>query len=146
MTRGFLTITPQDTLDTVAKRMIETGNEYAVVKREGALICLVSADEIIREVKSSIVSRLAVDKFPDEIRSMLIHELLNNSQTQHFMESCGFEGTNLAICIGENNSIEEAIQLFSRSAIERCLVLDNNGIVGILTNWGLLKAITEMAQ
>lgn len=146
MNKDFLTVTPQDTLDTVAKKMIKTGTEYAIVKKNDSLVGLVSADEIIHEVKDSIVSRLKVDKVPDEVRSMLIEELMNNPKTMNFMEACGFEGANLAISIGEDNSIEEAIQLFSKSAIDRCLVLDNSDIVGILTNRGLLKAITEMAH
>ena len=146
MTKDFLTVSPQETLNDVAKKMIKSGKELAIVKSDDKLVGLVSADEIIHEVKTSIVSRISTEKFPEEIRSMLIDELMNNPRTLNFMEACGFEGSKLAISIGEDNTIEEAIQLFANCAIDRCLVLDREGIVGILTNRGLLKAITEMAH
>jgi Mg/Co/Ni transporter MgtE len=100
MNKDFLTVTPQETLDNLARKMIKTGTEYAVVKKDNKLVGLVSADEIIQEVKSSIVSRINMEKFPEEVRSMLILELMNNPRTMNFMEACGFEGTRLASSIG----------------------------------------------
>ncbi len=61
------------------------------------------------------------------------------------MESCGFDGTKLAISIGEQNTIEEAVQLFASCAVELVLVLDQKGITGIITENDLLKAITDLA-
>jgi len=145
MSRSFLTVSPTDTLDVVAKGMVKTGNEFALVMDKGDLCGLVSVGEIIHEVRSSIVSRLSVDKIPAEFRKVLISELMNNQRTINFMESCGFDGTKLAISMGEQNTIEEAIQLFASSAVELVLVLDQQGIVGIFTEKDLLKAITELS-
>ena len=78
---------------------------------------------------------------------MLLSELLNNPRTINFMESCGFSGSNLAISIGESNTVEEAIQLLARNSLEQVLVIGDDGnIVGILRNSDLLKAITELAN
>ena len=145
MSRNFLTVSPTDTLDVVAKGMVKTGNEFALVMDEGDLCGLVSVGEIIHEVRSSIVSRLPVDKIPSEFRKVLMSELMSNPRTFNFMESCGFDGTKLAISMGEQNTIEEAIQLFASSAVELVLVLDQQGIVGIFTEKDLLRAITELS-
>ncbi|TFH12969.1 CBS domain-containing protein [Candidatus Bathyarchaeota archaeon] len=146
MTRGYLSVSPHDSLETVAKRMFETGHEYAVVLDDGELKGLVSVDEIIREVMSSVVSRISVEGIPMEFRQMLLSELMNNPRAVNFMESCGFKGTNLAISIGESNTIEEAIQLLASNSLEQVLVLNEDGLVGILRNTDLLKAITELAN
>lgn len=146
MTRGYLSVSPSDTLDTVAKRMVETGNEYAIVMDKGELCGLVSVEEIIREVLSSVVSRISIDDIPVEFREMLLSELMNNPKTATFMESCGFSGNNLAISIGESNTVEEAIQLLARNSLEQVLVIGDDGeIVGILRNGDLLRAITELS-
>ncbi len=147
MTKQYLSVTPSDTLETVAKRMIETGNEYALVLDKGTLCGLVSTDEILHEVLSSVVSRISLDSIPIEIRKMLLSELMNNPKTNNFMESCGFSGSNLAISIGESNTVEEAIQLLAKNSLEQVIVVDHDGeIVGILRNSDLLKAITELAD
>lgn len=145
MSRGFLTVSPSDTLDIVAKKMVKTGNEFALVMENGDLCGLVSVSEIIHEVRSSVVSKLSVDKIPLEFRKVLMSELMNNPRTINFMESCGFDGTKLVISMGEQNTIEEAIQLFASSAVELVLVLNPEGIVGIFTEKDLLKAITDLA-
>lgn len=93
MSRSFLTVSPNDTLDVVAKGMVKTGNEFALVMDQGDLCGLVSVGEIIHEVRSSIVSRLPVDKIPSEFRKVLMSELMRNPRTINFMESCGFDGT-----------------------------------------------------
>jgi len=146
ITKGYLSVSPSDTLETVAKLMVETGNDYAVVMEDGELKGLVSADEIIKEVMSSVVSRISLDDVPTEVRQMLLSELMNNPRTKHFMESCGFEGSNLAVSIGESNTVEEAIQLLAKNSLDQVMVLDDQGLVGILKNTDLLKAITELAQ
>lgn len=146
MSRGYLTVSPKDTLDSVARNMVQSGTEYAVVMDEGNLCGLVSAGEIIHEVRSSIVSKLPFHKIPAEFRQMLMSELMNNPRTVNFMESCGFEGPNLAISIGENNTIEEAIQLFASSAVDLVVVLNQEGIAGIFTERDLLRAITDLAH
>lgn len=147
MTKGYLSVAPSDTLEAVAKRMVETGNEYAIVMDQGELCGLVSTDEILHEVLSSVVSRISLEGVPLEIRRMLLSELMNNPKTINFMESCGFSGTNLAISIGESNSVEEAIQLIAKNDLEQVLVVSDEGqIVGILRNSDLLKAITEFAN
>ena len=144
--RGYLSVSPSDTLETVAKQMVETGNDYAVVMEDGELRGLVSANEIIKEVMSSVVSRISIDNIPVEIRQMLLSELMNNPRSINFMESCGFKGTNLAISIGESNTVEEAIQLIAKNSLEQVMVLNEDGLVGILKNTDLLKAITELSQ
>ena len=146
ITKGYLSVSPTDTLETVARLMVETGNYYAVVMERGELKGLVSADEIIKEVMSSVVSRMSFDDVPTEVRQMLLSELMNNPQTKHFMESCGFEGSNLAVSIGESNTVEEAIQLLAKNSLDQVMVLDDQGLVGILKNTDLLKAITELTQ
>jgi len=72
---------------------------------------------------------------------------MNNPKTINFMESCGFTGTNLAISIGESNTVEEAIHLLGSNALEQVLVLNDEGeVVGILKKRDLLKAITELVH
>ena len=147
MTKGYLAVAPSDTLETVAKRMVETGNEYAIVLDGGELCGLVSVDEVLHEVMSSVVSKISINNIPMEFRQMLLSELMNNPKTINFMESCGFSGSNLAISIGESNTVEEAIQLLASNALEQVLVLNNEGeVVGILKNSDLLRAITELAH
>ncbi len=146
ITRGYLSVSPSDTLETVAKLMVDTGNDYAVVMEDGELRGLVSADEIIQEVMSSVVSRISVDDIPAEFHQMLLSELMNNPRTVNFMESCGFKNSNLAISIGESNTVEEAIQLLASNSLKQVMVLNNDGLVGILKNTDLLKAITELAN
>lgn len=147
MTRGYLSVSPSDTLETVAKRMVETGNEFAIVMDKGELRGLVSADEVLHEVLSSVVSRISIEGIPLEIRHMLLSELLNNPKTTSFMESCGFTGHKLAICIGESNTVEEAIHLLARNDLDQVLVVDDAGkITGILRNSDLLRAITELVN
>lgn len=68
---------------------------------DGDLCGLVSVSEIIHEVRSSIVSKLSVDKTPLEFRKVLMSELMNNPRTINVMESCGFDGTKLVISMGE---------------------------------------------
>ena len=145
MIREFLTVSPIDTLEEVAKEMIQGENDFAVVMENGDLRGLISASEIISEVSSSVVSRLTQDKIPSEIRQILVSELMNNPKSINFMEACGFKGTKLAISIGEQNTIEEAVQLFASCAVELVLVLNQQGIVGILTENDLLRAITDLA-
>ena len=147
MTKGYLAVSPSDTLETVAKRMVETGNEYAIVLDSGELCGLVSVDDVLHEVLSSVVSKITIHNIPKEFRQMLLSELMNNPKTVNFMESCGFSGSNLAISIGESNTVEEAIQLLASNALEHVLVLDDEGeVVGILKKRDLLKAITELAH
>lgn len=145
MSREYLTVSPKDTLEKVAKYMIDSENDFAVVMDNGDLRGLISASEIIHEVSSSVVTKLSLDKIPSEIRQLQVSELMNNPKSMNFMESCGFDGTKLAISIGEQNTIEEAVQLFASSAVELVLVLDQKGIVGIMTENDLLKAITNLA-
>jgi CBS domain-containing protein len=144
--KGYLEVSPSDSLEAVARDMVNSGYEFAIVMEDGSLRGIVSAGEIIHEVRASVISRLTVEKIPQEFRQMLMSELMNNPKTINFMQSCGFEGTKLAICMGEKNTIEEAIQLFASSAVEQVLVLDQDGIVGIFTERDLLKAITELTQ
>jgi len=147
LTKGYLAVSPSDTLETVAKRMVESGNEYAVVLDSGELCGMVSVDEILHEVMSSVVSKISQNNMPKEFRQMLMSELMNNPKTMNFMESCGFRGSNLAISIGESNTVEEAIQLLASNSLEQVLVLNNEGeVVGILKNSDLLRAITELAH
>lgn len=145
MSREFLTVSPKDTLEKIAKDMINSENDFAIVMDNGDLRGLISASEIIHEVSSSVVSKLSPDKIPSDIKQMLVSELMNNPRSINFMESCGFDGTKLAISIGEQNTIEEAVQLFASSAVEMVLVLDQKGIAGIITEKDLLKAITDLA-
>ena len=147
MTKGYLAVSPSDTLETVAKRMVETGNEYAVVLDSGELCGLVSVNEVLHEVMSSVVSKISIHNIPTEFRQMLLSELMNNPKTINFMESCGFSGSNLVISIGESNTVEEAIQLLASNDLGHVLVLNNEGeVVGILNKRDLLKAITELAH
>jgi len=147
MTRGYLAVSPSDTLETVAQRMVETGNEYAIVLDGGELCGLVSVDEVLHEVLSSVVSKISIHNIPTEFRQMLLSELMNNPKTINFMEDCGFSGSNLAISIGESNTVEEAIQLLASNALEHVLVLNDEGeVTGILKKRDLLKAITELAH
>jgi len=147
ITKGYLSVSPSDTLETVAKRMVESGNDYAIVMDSGELCGMVSVDEIVHEVLSSVVSRLYKHNMPQQFEQMLLSELMNNPKTVNFMESCGFSGNNLAISIGESNTVEEAIQLLGSNALEQVLVLNDEGeVVGILKNRDLLKAITELAH
>ena len=147
ITKGYLAVSPSDTLETVAKRMVESGNDYAIVMDSGELCGMVSVDEIVHEVLSSVVSRLYKHNMPQQFEQMLLSELMNNPKTVNFMESCGFSGSNLAISIGESNTVEEAIQLLGSNALEQVLVLNDEGeVVGILKNRDLLKAITELAH
>jgi len=146
MTKGYLSVSPSDTLDTVAKRMVETGHEYAIVMEAGKLCGIVSAESIIHEVLTNVVDKIIMDDIPTEFRGMFLSELMNNPKTINFMESCGFDGNNLAISIGESNTVEEAIQLLARNSLEQVLVLNNDGdIAGILRNSDLLRAITELS-
>ena len=147
ITKGYLAVSPSDTLETVAKRMVESGNDYAIVLDSGELCGMVSVDEIVHEVLSSVVSKLYKHNMPQQFEQMLLSELMNNPKTINFMESCGFTGSNLAISIGESNTVEEAIQLLGSNALEQVLVLDDEGeVVGILKKRDLLKAITELAH
>lgn len=147
ITKGYLAVSPSDTLETVAKRMVESGNDYAIVLDSGELCGMVSVDEIVHEVLSSVVSKLYKRNMPQQFEQMLLSELMNNPKTINFMESCGFTGSNLAISIGESNTVEEAIQLLGSNALEQVLVLDDEGeVVGILKKRDLLKAITELAH
>ena len=147
ITKGYLAVSPSDTLETVAKRMVESGNDYAIVLDSGELCGMVSVDEIVHEVLSSVVSKLYKHNMPQQYEQMLLSELMNNPKTINFMESCGFTGSNLAISIGESNTVEEAIQLLGSNALEQVLVLDDEGeVVGILKKRDLLKAITELAH
>lgn len=147
MTKGYLAVSPSDTLETVAQRMVETGNDYAIVLDRGELCGLVSVDEVLHEVMSSVVSKISIHNIPIEFRQMLLSELMNNPKTINFMESCGFSGSNLAISLGESNTVEEAIQLLAGNNLESVLVLNNKGKVkGILKKSDLLKAITELAN
>ena len=147
ITKGYLAVSPSDTLETVAKRMVESGNDYAIVLDSGELCGVVSVDEIVHEVLSSVVSKLYKHNMPQPLEQMLLSELMNNPKTINFMESCGFTGTNLAISIGESNTVEEAIHLLGSNALEHVLVLSDEGeVVGILKKRDLLKAITELAH
>ena len=147
ITKGYLAVSPSDTLETVAKRMVESGTDYAIVLDSGELCGMVSVDEIVHEVLSSVVSKLYKHNMPQQYEQMLLSELMNNPKTINFMESCGFTGSNLAISIGESNTVEEAIQLLGSNALEQVLVLDDEGeVVGILKKRDLLKAITELAH
>ena len=147
ITKGYLAVSPSDTLETVAKRMVESGNDYAIVLDSGELCGMVSVDEIVHEVLSSVVSKLYKRDMPQQFEQMLLSELMNNPKTINFMESCGFTGSNLVISIGESNTVEEAIQLLGSNALEQVLVLDDEGeVVGILKKRDLLKAITELAH
>jgi CBS domain-containing protein len=146
MTKGYLSVSPSDTLDTVAKKMVETGNEYAIVMDSGKLCGMVSAESIIHEVLTNVVDKISMDDIPTEFREIFLSELMNNPRTVNFMESCGFTGTNLAVSIGKSNTVEEAIQLLARNSLEQVLVLDDDGeIAGILRNSDLLRAITELS-
>ena len=147
ITKGYLAVSPSDTLETVAKRMVESGNDYAIVLDSGELCGMVSVDEILHEVLSSVVSKLYKHNMPKQFEQMLLSELMNNPKTINFMESCGFSGSNLAISIGESNTVEEAIHLLGSNALEQVLVLNDEGeVVGILKKRDLLKAITELAH
>jgi len=145
MTRDFISISPLDTLESVARRMVEAGCEYALVMDGDELQGLVSVDEVLHEVMSAVVSRLHNKEIPFACLQMIVSELMNNPRTVNFMESCGFHGPNLAISIGESNTIRDAIQLLGQNNLEKVLVLNDKGVVGILTKTNLLKPITELA-
>lgn len=120
--------------------MVGSGNEYAVVMENDELKGLVSVSEIIYEVMSTIVSGISIESDPRDPQPVLLSELMDNPRTLSFMESYGFKGFNLETSIGESDTVEEAIQLMGSNSLEQALVLNDDGLVGILRNTDLLKA------
>lgn len=55
-----------------------------------------------------------------------------------------YRARELAICMGEQNTIEEALQLFASGAIEQVHGLNQDCVLGFFTERYLLLAITEL--
>jgi len=116
------------------------------VKEDGELKGILTAADVVNAFNSSVVSKISNKSIPHEERSLIVSELIENPRVVGFMEACGFTGSNLAISIGAEASLEEAAQLLSKNGLSHVLVLDGEGeVVGVLRSSDVLRGVSTLS-
>jgi len=116
------------------------------VKEDGELKGILTAADVVNAFNSSVVSKISNKSIPQEERSLIVSELIENPRVVGFMEACGFTGSNLAISISAEASLEEAAQLLSKNGLNHVLVLDGEGeVVEVLRSSDVLRGVSTLS-
>ncbi len=121
MTREVCTVSKNDSVHTLAKKMLEFGVGSAVVIENGKPIGIVTEKDLIAKV-------VAKNKLPSELR---VSEIMSEP----------------LITITPLTSLKEAARLMIKRGIRRLPVVDNSGtLVGIITDNDILSVSIDLGE
>ncbi|MDI9646427.1 MAG: CBS domain-containing protein [Archaeoglobales archaeon] len=121
MTREVCTISKNDSVHTLAKKMLEFGVGSAVVIENGKPVGIVTEKDLIAKV-------VAKNKLPSELR---VYEIMSEP----------------LITITPLTSLKEAARLMIKRGIRRLPVVDNSGtLVGIITDNDILSVSIDLGE
>ncbi len=127
MTSTVVTMNPATTILEAERAMIEKSFRRLPIASEGALIGLVTAMDIVRFFGSGEVFQ--------HLRSGNIHQVLQTPALKI--------GTQKLVTIGPRDSLNEATRVMHAKNIGALLVLDQERLVGIITERDFFKLVSE---
>ena len=84
-------------------------------------------------------------EIPKNIRTIHVQELLQNRHANEFMEACELEGYNVAVALGENDSLVDAFKVMSNSGADHIVVICPDGSLGTLSAHDIIQVYKEFA-
>ncbi len=140
MKKKPIIVSPNESLEEVAKKMAEQEKDVVVVKEEGIVKGLVTASDIYYAMKSYVLGKHMLESIPMEIRDVRVGELMKKPIAMEFMEACGLTGSNMCIVLSKDNTVAEAMRVMAISGVDHILIVDDDGVAGTVSDNDLLKA------
>lgn len=145
MIKDPLIVSVTDDLARIGNRMAETGKDVAIVMDKDQIKGLVSVQDIVNATKKHVLKKLSFEKIPKNIRTIHVQELLQNRHANEFMEACELEGYNVAVALGENDSLVDAFKVMSNSGADHIVVICPDGSLGTLSAHDIIQVYKEFA-
>jgi CBS domain-containing protein len=129
MTRKPEVVSPSDTMEAVRKIFEKRGFHHVPVILDRKLVGLVSYSDYLRLIR---------DIFDNKQEEKTNEKLLNATVVQDVMST-------VLICLKEDDSAEEALQLLMQNEFHSLPVVDeHNHLVGIVTTYDLMKVLEQV--
>lgn len=138
--RNPLIVEPGESLEKVAKSMAREERDVVVVMEDEIVKGLVTASDIFFAMKSFVLGKNMLESLPMEIKDIKVSELMRAPQAMEFMQACGLTGTNMCIVLGENDKVADAVRTMAISGVDHILIVGEEGIIGTLSDYDLLRA------
>ena len=135
MTRGVISVAPDDTLHKAAELMLRYDLSGFPVLDHGKLVGVITEGDFLK--------RAEIGTAPSHshwLKLFVTPETLAGEYTHAHAGKVGEVMTRDLVTIRENASLAEAVELMEKHHVRRLLVVENNVVVGILSRRNLLHA------
>jgi CBS domain-containing protein len=139
MVRAVATTTPDATVETVAKLMINLRiSGVPVLDKNGQLVGIVTEGDLLRRVETGTERRLSrwSDWFSGNARMAAEYVKSHARQVEDVM-------TRQVVTVGELEGLDEIAELMERNGIKRVPVVHDRKIVGIVSRADLLQVLAS---
>jgi len=135
MTADVLTVTPEQSVATAAERMSARGvRALPVVNDSGEVVGLITDQEVMDRCLPWIGVRFEAGSVKEALHS------LESTPARELMQR-------RVLCVNQDQVLHEVAALMIHKDIERCPVVADGALVGILTRGDILRRLlTEMAR
>jgi CBS domain-containing protein len=143
MNPKLVVVTPSATIAQVAKGMAEKDTDIAIVKDGKEILGVITDSDIFHSMKTYVLQDV-LENLPKDAGKIKVEQIMDGTLSKDFMSVCQLTGLRPCLMLGEEETVEVAIETMGASEAHHLLIIGADGSVSAtLSARDLMKCFAD---